>query len=857
MFRDIRDSIKSTYNSDEDDIGSGFYNLLLGESFSYKRVSGYFSANLIMQYAKGMENFAKNNGIAKFIISVNISQQDFEKIKQGYYMRRIKDKLSETDKKRLGNLAYMIATGHVDIKFGLVSNGIFHSKWGLFEDKKGDNVYFNGSNNETLNAVNNNYEDFDVDVSWDTSENVKKRILDKKKKFDKLWKNNEPNIEIREASKMVYESIKEFDNGKIQNIVDDEKVILDIFKDGYVLKDYTKNHILKENFVRRKVEVLIDKKRGYPYLSGKNSYVTIERKMDRLKKVLKMRHVSFYESDAVKNKFQVEKYSINEFKKSGLTIKDNDSRWNKEFKNFSEIVNKETTRKLVDIQMKSAFYMYIQKRAANFSVPGSGKTAMLLGTFAYLNRDESRKINRILVVSPINAFNSWREEFKEVFKDKKELKSLSAHDNGMNPLRLRAEWSRKNLVLINYESLHKYCDALIEALKADNGTTMLVFDEVHRIKGLDSKRASDAKKIVEYTKYRYVLTGTPIPNGYQDIWNFLHLLYKNEYNSFFNLSISTLKKPSEFLKADINNKLQPFFWRTNKDDLGVPPANPDNLEEVSASIQQNRLADLIFTREKNQLSVLVRLLQLSTNPKLLSKSISYADLGFSDIDIPGKDSYDQVSSEVANKIKNEIRKSQAKNYRDINLNEVKSPKFDKGIELVKKLVSKHKRVIVWGIFVDTLEKITDSLRNSGVNAELIYGSTPIDERADILSEFKKESSNIQVLVSNPNTLGESVSLHKYVHDAVYFEYNYNLTFMLQSRDRIHRLGLKKTDETNYYYLMTVSDKENRNFIDKKVYDRLNEKEKRMKDIIDSNILEPEFSDDVFEEMKTIIDEERP
>src|SRR5699024_109020 len=112
------------------------------------------------------------------------------------------------------------------------------------------------------------------------------------------------------------------------------------------------------------------------------------------------------------------------------------------------------------------------------------------------------------------------------------------------------------------------------------------------------------------------------------------------------------------------------------------------------------------------------------------------------------------------------------------------------------LVSKHKRVIVWGIFVDTLEKITDSLRNNGINTELIYGGTPIDERANILSEFKKESSSIQVLVSNPNTLGESVSLHKYVHDAVYFEYNYNLTFMLQSRDRIHRLGLKKTDETN-------------------------------------------------------------
>ena len=39
------------------------------------------------------------------------------------------------------------------------------------------------------------------------------------------------------------------------------------------------------------------------------------------------------------------------------------------------------------------------------------------------------------------------------------------------------------------------------------------------------------------------------------------------------------------------------------------------------------------------------------------------------------------------------------------------------------------------------------------------------------------TGDAQVLVSNPNTLGESISLHQTVHDAVYFEYNFNLTFM--------------------------------------------------------------------------------
>ncbi|MGX6409545.1 SNF2-related protein, partial [Weissella confusa] len=122
--------------------------------------------------------------------------------------------------------------------------------------------------------------------------------------------------------------------------------------------------------------------------------------------------------------------------------------------------------------------------------------------------------------------------------------------------------------------------------------------------------------------------------------------------------------------------------------------------------------------------------------------------------------------------------------------------------------------------------------------------------------FKEDNDSIQVLVSNPNTLGESVSLHNVVHDAVYFEYNFNLTFMLQSRDRIHRLGLKPNQQTRYYYLMTVSDEPAFNFIDEKIYNSLADKEKRMKDAIDSGILTPIFSDDEFKEMKDIIDKER-
>lgn len=127
----------------------------------------------------------------------------------------------------------------------------------------------------------------------------------------------------------------------------------------------------------------------------------------------------------------------------------------------------------------------------------------------------------------------------------------------------------------------------------------------------------------------------------------------------------------------------------------------------------------------------------------------------------------------------------------------------------------------------------------------------------MIDEFK--DGDVQVLVSNPQTLGESISLHKTVHDAVYFEYNFNLTFMLQSRDRIHRLGLDQKQYTRYHYLQTASepfDSYMPGYIDEKIYNRLKDKEILMYEAIDDKALSIEYSEDEILDAIKIIDEER-
>lgn len=859
MLKKLQNNLKASYNSILNDVAGEFYIPILSESISYKRVSGYFSCKALSIYAEGLDRISENNGYVQFIISQSISEKDFDEILRGYSARSKGEVLTDRDKQRLGNLAYLISQGKADVKFGLVKTGLFHTKWGLFEDETQDVIYFNGSLNETANAMENNYDSFDVDFSWDISINVRSRIQQKKDEFQMLWNNEYPGVEVVDATDIIYPLIQEYDKGKVQKIPNPENnaVLFTMDEENFYFIDKSDKEVTLRKTFKNKFEYYVDQEKGYPFFKSDLSYKDIEKIIELVNKQADRLKFNFIVSSQIENLINLQRYSIEEYRKSGITLKKEDERWGEEFERFQKIVSQEVIRELKPLQLRSSMYMFIQKRAANFSVPGAGKTAMVLGVFAYLNSKEiGEPIKRIVVISPINAFMSWEEEFDKVFGSKKKLKVLNIHGEAVNGNINAFEtlWSTANLILINYESLPKYKDSIIKCMSLDS-KTMLVYDEVHRVKGIQSKRALAALEVADKTDYRYVLTGTPIPNGYLDIYNFLNILFKTEYSSYFGFEKNMLRDPNGWEIDEINEKLAPYFWRTDKDDLGVPPANPDIIINVAPSDEQIELAKIIYRRAKNPLAALIRMIQLSTNPEIITKVIDFNDLGYSEYDSE-EDSYNQGSSKLKKEFEQSINEAVIGEVNDWDLSKVASPKFDKGIELVIDLVERFGKVVVWGLFVDTLKKITQALEDRGINSKVVYGGTPKEERSSIIHSFKEGTDEIQVLISNPNTLGESVSLHTIAHDAVYFEYNYNLTFMLQSRDRIHRLGLSTHQETRYYYLMTTSDEPMYNFIDKKIYDRLSEKEKIMKEAIEGDILVPEFSDNEIEEMKKIIESER-
>lgn len=842
MFKQL--ALRPSYYTTDGDTVSAFYNPVLSYSVKYDRVSGYFSSKALASYAKGLTGLAKNGGHFRLVISQDISEEDFNLIREGYQIRneikedligKLEEPLTIEEQVNIYNLAHLIAKGIVDVKIGFKRHGIFHSKFGLCTDREGNVIYFTGSNNETYAAINHNYEGFDITASWLASEFDMPKIDKAQKEFEILWndKARDKNIFIKEIDEIVKDKIMTFDKGRI--IVDTEMLtqnalILTIEDNRLVLQDNLDSDLVNpDDFaLARKLKAYYDG--SYPNFRSDLTYIDMQKVIKILEKYSIKKGFDFIVSQKLLDFIERNSYWIEERSQYGLLIKNRDSRVITDYKKFKSNVTKELERELREQQMWSAFYMTQMQKAANFSVPGAGKTSMVYGSFAYLNSPEVNKADKIVMIGPKNSFLSWKLEFKENFGNKKELSVLDIHEEEVADVHLRLNGANKNLILINYESLGKYESALSDII---DGKTILVFDEVHKIKGVQSIRAQVAKRIAEKPIYKFVLTGTPIPNSYQDIYNFLNILYMQEYKMFFNFELNQLKDPGVTEVNEINAKLYPFFWRTNKKQLEVPKANEDMIIKCPMTHDEQEVINLLYRKYGNSpFHLYIRLIQASTNPELLLKSIDFIEMYGEDY----MEDWDELQSETVSFSEDDV---------NIIRKVRETSKFQKAMKLVDKLHEENKQSIVWCMFVNTIDKVYRELSAKGIKAAVIYGSTPQKERDNIIGRFK--SNEIDVLITNPHTLAESVSLHKTCHDAIYLEYSFNLTHMLQSRDRIHRLGLPEGQYTQYYYFMLETESEHqRNTIDEKIYLRLKEKEQRMIEAIEGDVLSPEPSDDIDE-----------
>ena len=493
---------------------------------------------------------------------------------------------------------------------------------------------------------------------------------------------------------------------------------------------------------------------------------------------------------------------------------------------WNQFINNNITRELKKHQVKSSYHMYITQNAANFSVPGSGKTSVVLTV--YENHKINNKVDCLFVCGPPSSFGPWKYEFRETLGKLPSCCVLAGAKKHERKLEYYKSGKLKDLYLITYHTFLNDLGDITSFFKSNK--IMFVVDEAHYMKQLDGNWANAILTCSEFATIKCLLTGTPMPKGYSDLFNLFDFLWPNKiFNEEDKTKISILatRNQDEKIHTILNEKISPFFYRVRKKDLGLKPqyfekitVKMNHYESIVYNAIFHRLLNLSRDEYEKNISLhesiakgrMMRLRQSLSYTKLLSTSIEgYTEKFFSD------------DFDLTNIIYN---------YANVEL----PAKTDALRNIIKELLNRNEKVVIWSNFLGVIQLIEELLVKEKIYSKKIIGETPIlsrsieeeETREVIRNEFVDKESGLNVLLANPAACAESISLHTNCSHAIYYDLSFNCAQYLQSLDRIHRVGGSE-NKPSYYYFLQYSDT-----MENTIWDNIQTKATRMSDLIDND-----------------------
>lgn len=170
-----------------------------------------------------------------------------------------------------------------------------------------------------------------------------------------------------------------------------------------------------------------------------------------------------------------------------------------------------------EYQFESAKFGLQNGRVAYFLDPGLGKTSIIYEVFRILQ--QQKLVNRALIIGPKRVVTSvWPRELEKW--DNFHGLSLGVL-HGPNKEHILQRWD--DIQVINPEGLG-WLFTVVQ--KWEWPWDMLVCDESTLFKHRNSLRCRTLFPMLDRFKRRYILTGTPAPNGLLDLWAQMYILDK-------------------------------------------------------------------------------------------------------------------------------------------------------------------------------------------------------------------------------------------------------------------------------------------------------------------------------------------
>ncbi len=396
---------------------------------------------------------------------------------------------------------------------------------------------------------------------------------------------------------------------------------------------------------------------------------------------------------------------------------------------------------------------------AIFHEQGLGKTKIAIDILLYWL--SKRDIDTVMIVTKKQLVKNWVEEFAIHTYIKPKVLSNNKNDNFfvLN--------SPTKIIITNFETLSTDKERILLFLKCRN--VGIIIDESTKLKNPNTRLTRDFFELSEFFKIRMIMTGTPVANRPYDIWSQIYFLdhgkslgtnfdeFKDATDLKNNLKDNNLKRNAfEEKVSHIFARISNFSVRETKNSCGIELPQKEYISEYvdfstlqlkmykkilnEMAIEIQKEGKKILDDDTAVLKRLLRLIQISSNPKLVDES------------------YNELSS-----------------------------KEKKLTELLEKIDKKNEKCIVWSNFIDNIEYFYKKF--SFFNPRKIHGALSIEERNNAVEIFKKEDS-CKVLFATPQAAKEGLTLTVANH-VIFYDRGFNLDDYLQAQDRIHRISQKK------------------------------------------------------------------
>ena len=411
---------------------------------------------------------------------------------------------------------------------------------------------------------------------------------------------------------------------------------------------------------------------------------------------------------------------------------------------------------------------------AYFMEMGTGKTKVLIDNVAMLY--DKGKVNGALIIAPKGVVGTWYNQ---------EIPThLPTHIENVSVLwqaNITKGQSKKLGTLFKTgEELH-FLIMNVEALSTSKGTdfarkflsshnTLMAIDESTTIKNPKAKRTKNIIKLSEMAKYRRIMTGSPVTRNPLDLYSqcqFLSpwLLDFQSYCAFrtryaimktANISGRQIQLVAGFQRlAELSDKLKPFSYRVLKEDCLDLPDKIYMKRQIKLSPDQNKLYQQM---KKEALAILNGKKVTTVNALTQLMRLHQITCGHFTAD-------DGTIQRIPN---NRIS------------------------ELMDVLDEIEGKAIIWAHYQwDIKDIIKEIVKVHGPGSIVdYYGLTPQDERQGNIKKFQ-EDDKCRFIVGTPQTGGYGITLTA-ANTVIYYSNGYDLEKRLQSEDRAHRIGQKKS-----------------------------------------------------------------